>query len=60
MKAGICRFVNTVTGDCYIENSSDLKYNTIQKRLKNPNFANYFYIKYPNKINNQNLIKVEE
>ena len=37
-----------------------IKYNTIQKRLKNPNFANYFYVKYPNKINNQNLIKVEE
>lgn len=27
-----------------------IKYNTIQKRLKNPNFANYFYVKYPNKI----------
>lgn len=26
-----------------------VKYNTIQKRLKNPNFPNYFYIKYPNK-----------
>lgn len=37
-----------------------IKYNTIQKRLKNPNFANYFYVKYLNKINNQNLIKVEE
>lgn len=30
-----------------------IKYNTIQKRLKNPNFANYFYVKYSNKINNQ-------
>ena len=56
MKAGIYRFVNTVTGDCYIGSSSDLN----RKRLKNPNFANYFYVKYPNKINNQNLIKVEE
>lgn len=26
-----------------------VKYNTIQRRLKNPNFSNYFYIKYPNK-----------
>ena len=26
-----------------------VKYNTIQRRLKNPNFPNYFYIKYPNK-----------
>ena len=29
-----------------------IKYNTIQKRLKNPNFANYFDVKYSNKINN--------
>lgn len=36
-----------------------VKYNTIQKRLKNPNFGNYFYVKYPNKINNE-TIKVEE
>lgn len=26
-----------------------VKYNTIQKRLKNSNFPNYFYIKYTNK-----------
>lgn len=26
-----------------------VKYNTIQRRLKNPNFPNYFYIKYSNK-----------
>lgn len=26
-----------------------VKYNTIQRRLKNPNFPNYFYIKYLNK-----------
>ena len=26
-----------------------VKNNTIQRRLKNPNFPNYFYIKYPNK-----------
>ena len=36
-----------------------VKYNTIQKRLKNPNFGNYFYVKYPNKINNE-TIKIEE
>lgn len=30
-----------------------MKYNTIQGRLKNPNFANYFYVKYSNKINNE-------
>ena len=62
MKAGIYRFVNTVTGDCYIGSSSErtgVKYNTIQKRLKNPNFGNYFYVKYPNKINNE-TIKIEE
>lgn len=35
-----------------------IKYNTIQGRLKNPNFANYFYVKYSNKINNEQ-IKVE-
>lgn len=35
-----------------------VKYNTIQKRLKNPNFGNYFYVKYPNKINNE-TIKIE-
>ena len=31
-----------------------VKYNTIQRRLKNPNFPNYFYIKYSNK----NVVKV--
>lgn len=36
-----------------------VKYNTIQKRLKNPNFGNYFYVKYSNKINNE-TIKIEE
>ena len=36
-----------------------VKYNTIQKRIKNPNFGNYFYVKYPNKINNE-TIKIEE
>ena len=30
-----------------------VKYNTIQRRLKNPNFPNYFYIKYSNKNINQ-------
>ena len=34
-----------------------VKYNTIQRRLKNPNFPNYFYIKYSNK--NVNQLKYE-
>lgn len=32
-----------------------IKYNTIQKRLKNPNFTNYFYVKYLD--NQNNLLK---
>lgn len=36
-----------------------IKYNTIQSRLKNPNFANYFYVKYSNKINDNEQIKIE-
>lgn len=35
-----------------------IKYNTIQKRLKNPNFTNYFYVKYSD--NQNNSVKIEE
>ena len=48
MKAGVYLISN---------NETKVKYNTIQRRLKNPNFPNYFYIKYSNK--NVNQLKYE-
>ena len=30
------------------ESTTGVKYNTIQKRLKNPNFGNYYYVKFGN------------
>ena len=55
MKAGVYLISNNVK-DGVVYNSikeasekTKVKYNTIQRRLKNPNFPNYFYIKYPNK-----------
>ena len=37
--------------------ATGVKYNTIQKRLKNPNFNNYYYVKFGNQPP-KNLVKV--
>ena len=59
MEAGVYLISNNVNGKCYVgstihldqrrrEHSTGVKYNTIQKRLKNPNFSNYYYVKFGN------------
>lgn len=37
--------------------ATGIKYNTIQKRLKNPNFSNYYYVKFGNQPP-KDLVKV--
>lgn len=37
--------------------ATGVKYNTIQKRLKNPNFGNYYYVKFGNQPP-KDLVKV--
>lgn len=37
--------------------ATGVKYNTIQKRLKNPNFSNYYYVKFGNQ-SPKDLVKV--
>lgn len=37
--------------------ATGVKYNTIQKRLKNPNFSNYYYVKFGNQPP-KDLVKV--
>lgn len=40
-----------------LSEATGVKYNTIQKRLKNPNFSNYYYVKFGNQPP-KDLVKV--